>query len=123
MSSSITLVPGSLQTVDETFRKMSNLGGPHVTTGYFAFLIHRPVRSALLHKGGVLIVFELRREDRDGAIKARKDAMQASASIEALAGGAGRGEKLRELSEAGRRKLGKPARVALETAQAAAINA
>jgi hypothetical protein len=65
---------------------------------YLDFLIHRPVRSALLHRAGVavlvpaperfavhkLIVSELRRHDRESAIKARKDLDQAGVLIEGL---------------------------------------
>jgi len=71
---------------------------------YLDFLIHQPVRSVLLHKGGVavlvpsperfavhkLIVSELRRADRDSASKARKDLEQASVMIEALANSSSR---------------------------------
>lgn len=65
---------------------------------YLDFLIHQPVRSVLLHRGGIavlvpaperfaihkLIVSELRRSDRDSLGKARKDLAQASVLIEAL---------------------------------------
>jgi hypothetical protein len=71
---------------------------------YLDFLIHQPVRSVLLHKGGIavlvpaperfavhkLIASELRRADRDSASKARKDLEQASVMIEALANGSSR---------------------------------
>ncbi|WP_420959785.1 GSU2403 family nucleotidyltransferase fold protein [Brucella sp. IR073] len=63
---------------------------------FMDFLIHQPVRSVLLHKGGIpvlvpaperyaihkLIVSADRRED--GSVKARKDAEQAGLLIEAL---------------------------------------
>jgi hypothetical protein len=117
---------------------------------YLDFLIHRPVRSVLLHKGGVavlvpaperyaihkLIVAAVRREDRDGAIKAGKDLMQAGALIEALAGGAGRidlglaweeaiarGDKWRENLELGAARLPEAARAKLTEAAMAARKA
>jgi len=63
------------------------------------FLIHQPVRSVLLHRGGIavlvpsperfavhkLILSELRRKHPDQASKARKDLLQAQILIEALA--------------------------------------
>jgi hypothetical protein len=99
---------------------------------YLDFLIHQPVRSVLLHRGGVavlvpaperfavhkLIVSELRRADRDSASKARKDLEQASVLIEALANGSsgldlglallearGRGPKWREALDGATGKL------------------
>jgi hypothetical protein len=110
---------------------------------YLDFLIHRPVRSVLLHRGGVavlvpaperyaihkLILAAVRREDRDGAIKAGKDLMQAGTLIEALAGGAGRidlglaweeaiarGEKWRENLELGAARLPEAVRAKLTEA-------
>jgi hypothetical protein len=114
---------------------------------YLDFLIHRPVRSALLHKAGVavlvpaperyaihkLMVAELRREDRDGAVKAGKDLMQASALIDVLANGAGRidlglawheavgrGAKWQELLEMSTRRLAMPVQGMLAEAAIAA---
>jgi len=102
---------------------------------YLDFLIHQPVRSVLLHKGGVavlvpaperfavhkLIVSELRRADRGSASKAYKDLEQASVMIEALANSRfkldlgiayiearDRGPKWREALEGARIKLSNP---------------
>lgn len=78
---------------------MPALGGAHAQPlRYLDFLIHQPVRSVLLHRGGIavlvpaperfaihkLIVSELRRNDRDSSSKARKDLEQATVLIEAL---------------------------------------
>jgi hypothetical protein len=110
---------------------------------YLDFLIHQPVRSALLHKGGIavlvpaperfavhkLILSEVRREGRDAAVKARKDHEQAAALIEALAAGSGkidlgfawieaceRGPRWRDNLAAARRKLPRTATEALRDA-------
>ncbi|WP_407519826.1 nucleotidyltransferase family protein [Methylobacterium oryzisoli] len=79
--------------------RMPALGGASAQPlRYLDFLIYRPVRSVLLHKGGVpvtvpaparyaihkLIVAMLRRDDPASAAKARKDVHQAAALIEAL---------------------------------------
>ena len=112
---------------------MPALGGASAQPlSYLDFLIHQPVRSVLLHKGGVavlvpaperfavhkLIVSELRRADRDRASKARKDLEQASVLIEALANSSSRldlglayieardrGQKWREALEGAEGKL------------------
>ncbi|MGY2049225.1 nucleotidyltransferase family protein [Methylobacterium sp. JK268] len=80
--------------------RMPALGGASAQPlRYLDFLIFAPVRSVLLHKGGIpvtvpaparfavhkLIVSRLRREDPANAAKSRKDAMQAESLIEALA--------------------------------------
>lgn len=112
---------------------------------YLDFLIHQPVRSVMLHKGGIavlvpsperfavhkLILSELRLADRDSASKARKDLEQASVMIEALANSPSRldlglayieardrGPKWREALEGARRKLTNPS---LESKLTAAI--
>jgi hypothetical protein len=68
---------------------------------YLDFLIHQPVRSALLHKGGIavtvpsperyaihkLIVSRRRRQNDDGYSKTFKDLHQASLLIEAMTDG------------------------------------
>ncbi len=65
---------------------------------FLDFLIHAPVRSVLLHKGGIpvtvpaperyavhkLIVSQLRKDDDNGRQKARKDIQQSMVLIEAL---------------------------------------
>lgn len=110
---------------------------------YLDFLIHRPVRSVLLHKGGVavlvpsperfavhkMIVSELRRTDRDSASKARKDLEQATVMIEALANSSSRldlglayveardrGPKWRETLEGAERKLSPDSKERLRSA-------
>jgi hypothetical protein len=127
--------------------RMPALGGASAQPlRYLDFLIHRPVRSVLLHKSGVgvlvpaperfavhkLILSELRQHDQNSAIKARKDRDQGAALIEALAAGSAeldlgvawleawnRGSKWQQHLEAGRSKL--PANSA--QALAAAITA
>jgi hypothetical protein len=79
--------------------KMPALGGASAQAlRYLDFLIRKPVQAVLLHKGGVavtvpaseryavhkLIVSTLRKDDPNGAAKARKDAQQAGHLIEAL---------------------------------------
>jgi hypothetical protein len=79
--------------------KMPALGGASAQAlRYLDFLINKPVQAVLLHKGGVavtvpaperyavhkLIVSVLRKDDPNGAAKARKDAEQAGHLIEAL---------------------------------------
>lgn len=79
--------------------KMPALGGVSAEPlRYLDFLIRSPVRSLLLHKGGIavtvpaperfaihkLMVADLRLKDPNGLTKARKDAMQAGSLFEAL---------------------------------------
>ena len=79
--------------------KMPALGGAWAEPlRYLDFLIRNPVRSLLLHKGGIavtvpaperfavhkLMVADLRLKDPNGLTKARKDALQAGSLFEAL---------------------------------------
>ncbi len=127
---------------------MPALGGASAQPLRFLdYLIHRPVRSALLHKSGIavlvpaperfaihkLIVSELRRVDSANRAKARKDLEQASLMIEVLASNAHaldlgfawteaweRGQKWRDHLSAALVNLREPVRQALDQAIAAA---
>ncbi|MFM7625092.1 MAG: GSU2403 family nucleotidyltransferase fold protein [Gammaproteobacteria bacterium] len=128
--------------------RMSALGGAAAQPlRYLDFLLHRPVRSALLHRGGIavlvpaperyavhkLLLSTLRRRDRDGAVKARKDLSQSAALIDALVIGPSRidlgsawreararGPKWRAALDAARSALPEDCADALDAASAAA---